>query len=153
MAAGAGISDTATLAGGVNPTGTITFTLFGPNNATCTGVAIFTSTVPVSAGNGNYTSGSFTPVAAGTYRWVAAYSGDASNTAVTSACNAANESVVVSPATPTIVTHASATVAVGGTISDTATLSGGVSIRPGPSPSRCSAPTTPPAPTRRRSLR
>ena len=35
--AGGTISDTGTLAGGVNPTGTITFTVYGPNNATCTG--------------------------------------------------------------------------------------------------------------------
>ena len=56
VAAGGTITDTATLSGGVNPTGTITFTLFGPNNPTCTGPAIFTSTVPVNAGNGNYTS-------------------------------------------------------------------------------------------------
>ena len=41
---GGQISDTATLAGGANPTGDITFTLFGPDNATCTGDPIFTST-------------------------------------------------------------------------------------------------------------
>ena len=107
------------------PGGTILFSFYGPGNATCTGASIFTSTVPVT-GNGNYTSASFTTTAAGTYRFIAAYSGDANNAAVTSACNAANESVVVSPVTPTIVTHASAPVPVGGTISDTATLSGGV---------------------------
>ena len=126
VAAGGTISDTATLSGGVSPTGTITFTLFGPNNAACTGVAIFTSTVPVSAGNGNYTSAAFTTTAVGTYRFIAAYSGDANNAAVTSGCNDANESVVVGPAGPAIVTHASASVAAGGSIADTATLSGGV---------------------------
>ena len=126
VAVGNPITDTATLSGGISPTGTITFTLFGPNNATCTGAAIFTSTVPVNAGNGDYTSAPFTPTAAGTYRFVAVYSGDANNASVTSPCGAANESVLVSPATPTIVTHASAPVPVGGTISDTATLSGGV---------------------------
>ncbi len=126
VAVGNPITDTATLSGGVNPTGTITFTLFGPNNSTCTGAAIFTSTVAVNAGNGNYTSAPFTPTAAGTYRFVAVYSGDANNASVTSPCGAANESVLVSPSTPTIVTNASSTVPVGGTISDTATLSGGV---------------------------
>ena len=122
---GGAIFDTATLSGGVNPTGTITFTLFGPNNATCTGAAIFTSTVPVSAGNGNYTSGSFTTVAAGTYRWIAVYSGDANNAAVRTACNDANESVVVTKSGPIIATQASGPINVGGTISDTASLSGG----------------------------
>ena len=62
------------------PTGTITFTLFGPNNPTCTGAAIFTSTVPV-AGNGVYPSAPFTATTPGTYNWVAAYSGDANNAA------------------------------------------------------------------------
>ena len=38
---------------------------------------------------------SFTPVLAGTYRWIANYSGDANNAATANACNAANENVVV----------------------------------------------------------
>ena len=91
------ISDTATLSGGLAPTGTITFKLYGPNDATCTGVAIFTSTVPVN-GNGSYPSGSFAPTLAGTYRWIVNYSGDANNAPTANACNAVNESVVVGPA-------------------------------------------------------
>jgi len=94
---GAPISDTATLSGGLTPTGTITFKLYGPNDATCTGVAIFTSTVPVN-GNGSYPSGSFAPTLAGTYRWIVNYSGDANNAPTANACNAVNESVVVGPA-------------------------------------------------------
>ncbi len=125
VAAGSPITDTATLAGGTAPTGTITFTLFGPNNATCTGAAIFTSTVPVNTGNGNYTSAAFTANAAGTYRWIAAYSGDTNNVAVTTACNDANEASVVIRVTPTIVTTASPSVPIGGAITDTATLAGG----------------------------
>ncbi|MDQ6777331.1 MAG: Ig-like domain repeat protein, partial [Actinomycetota bacterium] len=125
VAAGSSISDTAALAGGVSPTGTVTFSLFGPGNPTCTGPAVFTSTKTV-AGNGVYPSDPFTTTAAGTYNWVAAYSGDANNAASTSPCGAANESVVVTKAPPTIVTHASAPVNAGGMISDTATLAGGV---------------------------
>lgn len=98
VALGGSISDTATLTGGgigaAAPTGTITFTLFGPNDATCAGAAIFTSTVPVN-GNGTYISTSFTPLAIGTYRWIANYSGDANNAATANICNAANESVLV----------------------------------------------------------
>ena len=98
VALGGSISDTATLFGGgvgaAAPTGTITFTLFGPNNATCAGAAIFTSTVPVN-GNGTYISTSFTPLAIGTYRWIANYSGDANNAATANICNAPNESVLV----------------------------------------------------------
>jgi Ice-binding-like/IPTL-CTERM motif len=101
---GAAISDTATLSGGATPTGTITFNLYGPNDDTCTGAAIFTSAVTVS-GNGIYSSTSFTPTAAGTYRWIANYSGDANNAATANTCNAANENVVVSAtAVPTPVT-------------------------------------------------
>jgi hypothetical protein len=85
---GAAISDTKTLSGGANPTGTITFNLYGPNDATCSGAVIFTSTVTVN-GNGSYSSTSFTPLAIGTYRWIANYSGDANNAATANTCNAA----------------------------------------------------------------
>ncbi len=81
------ISDTAALANGWSPTGTITFTAFGPNNATCAGAAAFTSAKPVN-GNGNYVSDPFTPVSEGTYRWVVTYPGNANNAPATSPCNA-----------------------------------------------------------------
>ncbi|HVF71788.1 MAG TPA: choice-of-anchor Q domain-containing protein, partial [Chthoniobacterales bacterium] len=125
IVAGGTISDTATLANGDAPTGQITFKLYGPNDAACGGTPVFTSTKTVN-GNGSYTSDSFTPPTAGTYRWIASYSGDSRNDTVSGACNDANETVVVSKATPTLTTQASATTAVGGTISDTANLSGGV---------------------------
>ena len=89
------IHDTATLSGGVAPTGTITFQLFGPNDATCASAPAFTSTVTVS-GNGSYASTNFTPTSTGTYRWTAAYSGDAANVAAVTACNDTNEDVTVS---------------------------------------------------------
>jgi uncharacterized repeat protein (TIGR01451 family) len=91
---GGQIHDTATLAGGFNPTGSITFRLYGPNDATCATTAIFTSTVTVN-GNGDYVSSAFTTTAAGTFRWIASYSGDANNAVVSGNCNAANENVVV----------------------------------------------------------
>ena len=94
MPLGAAISDSKTLSGAAIPTGTITFSLFGPNNATCTGLPIFTSTVTVN-GNGTYSSLSFTPSAIGTYRWIANYGGDANNAATANTCNAANEQVDV----------------------------------------------------------
>src|SRR5262245_46632514 len=91
---GGSVSDTATLAGADNPTGTITFRLYGPGDDTCSGTPAFTDTKTV-GGNGAYTSSSFTPSAAGTYRWVAGYGGDANNKTVSGACNDPNESVVV----------------------------------------------------------
>ena len=121
---GGSISDTATLANGGTPSGTITFKLFGPDDATCGSTAVFTSTKNVT-GNGSYTSDSFTSTTAGTYRWVATYSGDTNNNSIAGACNDANESVVVSKKSPTITTTASAPVALGGSVSDSATLAGG----------------------------
>ncbi|MEY2565246.1 MAG: hypothetical protein QOH88_3439 [Verrucomicrobiota bacterium] len=98
--AGSSISDTATLSNGSVPTGSVTFQLFGPNDATCGGGAIFTSTKNVT-GNGSYTSNSFTPTVSGTYRWVATYSGDTNNGPVAGSCNDPNETVSVTPAAAT----------------------------------------------------
>ncbi len=122
---GQAVSDTATLSGGSNPTGNVTFRLFGPNDSSCTGAAIFTSVQAVT-GNGSYSSSSFAPNLIGTYRWIAAYSGDANNSPVSGVCDAANESVAVSKATPNLSTHASASVPVGGKVTDTATVASGV---------------------------
>ncbi|MGH9279375.1 MAG: S8 family serine peptidase, partial [Acidimicrobiales bacterium] len=90
----ASISDTATLGNGTNPTGTITFRAFGPNDAACAGVAAFTS-IKVVAGNGVYVSDPFPAVAEGLYRWTVSYSGDANNFGVDSPCNAPNETSTV----------------------------------------------------------
>ncbi|MEO7761552.1 MAG: choice-of-anchor D domain-containing protein [Casimicrobiaceae bacterium] len=123
------VSDSATLSGGSAPTGTITFTLFGPNNATCTGTAAFTSAaIPVN-GNGNYGSGNFAPNQAGTYLWIASYTGDANNNAVAGACGAQGESVVVTKAVTSITTIGNPTsgAVVGANLSDSGKLSGGFS--------------------------
>ena len=118
------LNDSATLSGGINPTGTITFRLFGVNDQTCGGAPIFTNTVPV-AGNGVYnTTAGFTTVAAGTYHWTATYSGDASNTSVSSIC--ANEAVVISSQL-TINTLPNPLIGpIGTVLNDRATLAGGV---------------------------
>src|SRR5205085_608965 len=127
VALGGQVTDTATLAGGNNASGSITFTLYGPDDATCAGAAAFTDLATV-AGNGQYTSDPFTPTLAGTYRWRAAYAGDAGNNPVSTACNDVNEAVLVTapgPVTPTLTTTASSTVPLGGQLTDTATLAGG----------------------------
>src|SRR3981189_753050 len=59
------VSDTATLANGVSPTGTITFRLFGPGNATP--VRPHSPRRSPVSGNGNYTSAPFTPTVVNTY--------------------------------------------------------------------------------------
>jgi hypothetical protein len=97
------LSDQATVSGLMQPTGpgTVEFRLYGPNDATCA-TAIFTSSNRPLTLNGAQTVGtaqsaSFTPSAAGDYRWRAFYSGDANNLPVNGPCNAANETTTVSP--------------------------------------------------------
>ncbi len=121
---GHSISDTATLSGGVGATGSITFKAYGPNDSSCSLPPVSTSTVNIT-GNGSYSSTPFTPTAAGTYRFIATYSGDANNNSVSNSCSDAGEAVIV-VATPALSTQASGTVTLGNPISDTATLTGGV---------------------------
>jgi hypothetical protein len=125
VALGGQISDEMTISGGQNPGGTIVFKAYGPEDATCALSPAFTSPAVTVSGNGSYASPAFTPSAPGTYRFVGSYSGDANNEAAAGACNDANESVTVGKAAPTISTEASGPVALGGQISDEATLAGG----------------------------
>jgi fibronectin-binding autotransporter adhesin len=100
-ALGTALFDTATLTGGASPTGTLTFTLYGPDDAACsTAVAFLTSRAV--AGNGSYQSAAFTPSAQGVYRWVANYSGDGNNAAVTTACGDPVETVTIGKSNQTI---------------------------------------------------
>lgn len=87
------LSNTAGAAAG----GTITFKLYGPNN--CTTLAYTSAAVTVS-GNGTYGTPNpqFQPTAAGTYHWVAEYSGNLPNNNATNhntTCNQTAEDVVV----------------------------------------------------------
>lgn len=119
---GGPVYDTATLSGGNAPTGTTAFRLYGPDDANCTGPAVFTTSTTV-AGNGSYQSAAFTPSAAGTYRWTAGYSGDGKNNAASSACNAANESVLIRPFEPP-----PATSTLSGNVSGPVTVASGQSV-------------------------
>ena len=117
---GTSIADKATVTGGDNPTGTVTFNLY--NNSTASGTPLFTDTETLSGGMA--TSASYPTTATGTDYWVATYNGDSNNNPVTS--GTASEPVVISPASPAINTSqqpASATV--GNSIADQATVSGG----------------------------
>lgn len=81
-------NDNATLSGATtNAGGTITFSLFDPSAATCSGTPAYTQTVSVN-GNGTYTTTNTTFHAStvGTWRWLVSYSGDGNNTSATSAC-------------------------------------------------------------------
>jgi len=111
---GAAVTDSATLTGtatqpanpvinltgnaGPAAAGTITFKLYGPDS--CATLAYTSPTVSVS-GDGTYNSPNpqFVPTAAGTYHWVAEYSGSSPNTLASTHnadCTDVNEDVVVS---------------------------------------------------------
>jgi hypothetical protein len=114
---GSAITDTSTLSGttssvtalnnqanaisvGANAGGTIVFTLYGPTDVNCTSTPVFTSAPITVSGNGTYGPVSFTPTqGAGTYRWIASYSGDPNNNGATEVCGGAGETSIVS-ATP-----------------------------------------------------
>jgi hypothetical protein len=117
---GSSIADKATLTGGDSPTGTVTFNLY--NTPTGAGTPLFTDTETLSGGAA--TSKGYTTAAPGTDYWVATYNGDGNNASVTGAPNV--EPVVVSKATPLLgTTQQPASAALGGSIADKATVSGG----------------------------
>ena len=86
---GSPIADEASISGGDNPTGTITFRLY--QNPNTTGTPLFTDTEPLNAGTA--TSKRYTTTAAGTDYWVATYNGDNNNTKIASA--SADEPVTI----------------------------------------------------------
>jgi Putative Ig domain len=120
------LNDSATLSGGLDPTGTVTFDLYAPSQSNCTGTADYTDTVTVS-GDGDYsTSNAAAADSVGVWNWTASYSGDSNNSSASSSCG--SESVTVTGSGPTLSTTPSA----GGTydsavLNDSATLSGGSS--------------------------
>jgi hypothetical protein len=92
------INDTATLSGGASAGGSITFNLYDPSHADCSGTPAYTQTVTVT-GNGSYATTNTTPATtAGTWSWTAVYSGDANNAGASSSCG--KETVNVTPAVP-----------------------------------------------------
>ncbi len=114
--------------GGVSPTGTITFRLYGPGDTSCSS-PVFTTTTTVS-GTGSDDSSAYATRSAGTYNWIAAYSGDANNNPVSTPCGSPSQAVVVSKSMP--VASVAAATAGGGAIHATATISGGFAPATGP---------------------
>jgi hypothetical protein len=92
---GATFKDAATIAGlfGAKPGGSVSWKLYA--NSKCEGAGVSDGPVAVTANGAYLTPSGAVPTAAGTYYWVATYSGDANNNAVSSACAA--EPVVVNP--------------------------------------------------------
>ncbi len=86
------VHDVATLTGGDAPTGTITWNVYAANTGCAT--SIHSASVMVT-GDGNYNSPDFSP-SAGTYQWVATYSGDANNSSVATSCTDPKEQSTIS---------------------------------------------------------
>src|SRR2546428_651772 len=84
----------ATLAGGGNPAGTITFTLYEPFDpttepGTCTNCIDDGRATVI--GSGLEPRSAVSVSQAGRYRWIASYSGDPNNNAVSTSCGDAGE--------------------------------------------------------------
>jgi hypothetical protein len=81
------LNDAATLSGGYNEIGSITFALYAPgvtSSTYATATPVFKTTVPVN-GDGTYSPATgYVPTAAGTYNWVDSYGGDGNTNAVAS---------------------------------------------------------------------
>ena len=126
-AIGSTYKDKATLSGAVNldGSGSITFTLYSAKD--CGGSVVDTETVKNIGANGTVETPTGVVLQnAGDYYWVASFSGDSNNPAVTSGCN--DEKVTVAQNQPTIsTTQDPASGAIGSTYNDQATLSGGAS--------------------------
>jgi virginiamycin B lyase len=97
---GESIHDSATVTGGSDAQGMLTFTLYGPSDEGCGGTPVYTSEIAV-AGDGSYPSASYTPTEAGTYRWRVSFSGDSQNEPAELGCGAEHQSAeVVTPPAP-----------------------------------------------------
>ncbi len=112
--AGATLVDAATVTSadpvaGTPPTGTVVHTLYGPDDATCSGTPAFTSEPqPVEAGQA--TTALYQGATAGTYRWVDRYSGDATYAPSATTCGDPNHTHgITRSATTTIVSTRPAT--------------------------------------------
>jgi len=92
---GAALNDTAHVSGGSSPSGNVTFKLYGPADASCSGTAIYTKTVALSGSDAATTDGPASAVT-GTYHWTATYNGDGNNNVASSTC--ASEPVAVGKA-------------------------------------------------------
>jgi Domain of unknown function DUF11 len=95
-------SVSATLSAGASPTGTITFTVFGPQSSAPTSCRTGGTTVgsPVTpSGDGTYSpSAGFTPPSGGDYWWFASYTGDSNNSPASSTCGASMAKTLVQTA-------------------------------------------------------
>ena len=85
---GSSATDLATLSGGHNPSGAVTYSAY--SDSSCATLVFTSASVPLGT-----SSAAFTPSATGTYLWIASYSGDSNNNAVATTCGAAGETLTI----------------------------------------------------------
>jgi len=117
--AGKSVTDSATFTlGGATAHGTVTYSLF--SGSTCSGTPLQSKIVTISSPPTIPPSPAFTINVVGSYSLEASYSGDATHTASSSACEIP---LTVTIATPTVSTSLSSSpIAAGGSVIDSATL-------------------------------
>ena len=99
---------TSVLAGGTTSpavSGTITYTVFGPQATaptTCTTGGTTVGTAPVTGNATYHPSAGFTPTGAGNYWWYTSYGGDTNNNTATSTCGSSMSETVVAKFSPTV---------------------------------------------------
>src|SRR5581483_5781839 len=122
---GGQVTDTATISGGFQPTGSVSWNVYAASDTSCQ-TPLNSSPLTGSLSGGSASSPSYTPTAPGTYQLVASYGGDQNNETASTKCGDAGAQVVVTKATPHISTTLSAaSIVLGGQVTDTATISGG----------------------------
>jgi hypothetical protein len=114
-------TDTATVTGN-DPTGSVTFDVFGITDTTCS-LAPVSTFADVPLVNGSATSPSTFFTTPGQYQWVAFYNGDSNNKTARSSCG--SEDLTVTKASPTITTNTPANEGLNDAAGDTATMVGG----------------------------
>jgi hypothetical protein len=119
---GTPVTDTATLSGTVGASGTLYFYLYGPGDASCSGV--YTTVSTSVSGVGSYASPPVSAPNAGSYNWTASYVKSGGGT-TNEACDGTDETSVVAQATPTVTTPGQSDLTAGDTASDSATVAGG----------------------------
>jgi hypothetical protein len=85
---------------GQEATGSMTFKLYPPSQAKCTGTPAFSQTVTVANGIGETTNSSFIATKTGKWRWLVTYSGNAGS--LKSGCGVENFTIVDGSGSPSI---------------------------------------------------
>jgi len=96
---GASLQALTLVQGGYTPGGRVTFRLYRPDDPTCAGLPAYIEEANVVGGAASTSTG-FVASSEGTWRWQAAYAGDASNNGATSGCDQAPVSVAAKLGTP-----------------------------------------------------